>query len=58
VLLLFAKDLEWTGFAVDNNRQGYNIFDLGGEWKSYLLKNAAGGLNEFNLEDDWVAFIM
>jgi hypothetical protein len=58
VLLLFDKDLEWTEFAVDNQRQGYNLFDLSEEWKGYLLKNAMGGLNEFNLAGDWVAFIM
>ena len=58
VLLLFDKNLEWTAFAVDNKREGYNLFDLVGDWNGYLLKNAAGGLNEFNLEGDWVAFIM
>jgi len=27
-LLLFDQNLEWSAFAVDNQRQGYNIFDL------------------------------
>ena len=58
VLLVFDRDLEWTAFAVDNQRQGYNIFDLAEEWTGYLLRNALGSLNEFNLAGDWVALIM
>ena len=58
VILLFDQNFEWTAFAVDNQRQGFNVFNLAGEWKGYLVKIAAGGLNEFNLEGDWVAFIM
>jgi hypothetical protein len=57
VFLLFDEDLRWVAYAVDNGRQGYNLFCPEGEWKGYLLKNAAGGLNEFTLEGEWVALI-
>jgi hypothetical protein len=57
VLLLFDKNLNWTAFAVDNSRAGYNVFDLEGSWKGYVLKNQAGGFNEFDLEGEWTGFI-
>jgi hypothetical protein len=46
VLLLFDQEIEWTSFAVDNQRQGYNVFDLHDEWIGYWVRNALGGLNE------------
>jgi hypothetical protein len=57
VLLFFDKDLNWTSYAVDNSRDGYNVFDLEGIWKGYVLKNRARGWNEFNLEGDWLGMI-
>ena len=57
VLLLFDRELNWTAYAVNNSREGYNIFNLEGKWTGYTLKNQAGGWNEYNLEGDWIGFI-
>jgi hypothetical protein len=56
VLLEFDNDLEWNGYAVANDADGFNLFTLDGEWIGYFTANSAGDYNRFGTDGEWLGF--
>ena len=52
--LTFSPQGQWVGYAVSNQKSGFNWFDLEGQWRGFMPQTAQAGSLVWSSRGEWM----